>query len=469
MNKLGTGLVFAAAAVAGVSCQSTTEERPNILVILLDDAGYNDFGFMGCPDLKTPNIDALAADGVCFTDGHVSASVSGPSRAGILTGRYQQRVGYECNPEGGDGLDVGAVTIGDIFQGAGYNTAAFGKWHQGHGTADQHPNNRGFDYFYGFNTGSRSYFYRPNTNDKAGSSGNLQINGEQITFEGYMTDVLAKATCDYLDDITAKNDDPFMIYLAFNAVHTPMEATEEDLALFEGHPRQTLAAMTWAVDRGIGDVVNKLKEKGIYDNTLIFFLSDNGGAHNNTSRNTPLKGFKGNKFEGGHRVPFFMTYGKRFSGESYDGLISSLDIIATSAAAAGIETSTLEQPLDGVDIMPYVTGKSEGEPHDILFWRKEDMAAVRQGDYKLIRVVGVGERLYNLEENLGEDNDLSAAMPELKSQMEASLEAWESELVNPLLWKEGIWNDVTRIIHRDLMENKPVSCYSPDQMKRLEK
>ncbi|MDY3070289.1 MAG: sulfatase-like hydrolase/transferase [Parabacteroides sp.] len=458
--------LFATAGALFTACgepSSSEKAKPNILIILLDDAGYNDFGFMGSKDLKTPNIDALAIDGVRFTDAHVSASVSGPSRAGILTGRYQQRCGYECNLEDTLGLGLNEITIADAFRNNGYSTACIGKWHQGN-ALEYHPNRRGFEHFFGFISGSRSYFYRPDRDDKPGNTHNLQFNGTQQKFDGYITDVLADNAAKYIDDQSKKNQ-PFMMYLAFNAVHTPMEAADEDMKLFEGHKRQKLAAMTWAVDRGIGKVIDKLKENGIYDNTLIFFLSDNGGAFNNQSTNYPLKGFKGNKFEGGHRVPFFMVNAGVGKGE-YSGLTSSLDIFATAATFAGIDISTLKNPLDGVDIIPYIKGEKSGSPHTHLFWRKEDMAAMRTDKYKYIRVKGVGEVLYSLEDNLSESEDIKESLPDVYKQMSKSVADWEKGLVNPILWGEGIWNDVTREIHRDLMNNRKVRFFSPAEFEK---
>lgn len=469
MNKsthVGCFLGAASLLTLGGCAQVELEQsKPNILMIIVDDAGYNDFGFMGSTELETPNIDKLAAKGTIFTDAHVSASVSGPSRAGMLTGRYQQRSGYECNLEDILGLGLDEDTIADLLSAEGYSTACIGKWHQGN-DPEYHPNQRGFDHFYGFVSGGRSYFYNPDGNDKPGGTHALQLNGVDQKFDGYLTDVLADGANKYIREC-ADNEDPFLIYLAFNAVHTPLEATEEDLARYEGHPRQMLAAMTWALDRAVGSVVETLEEQNLMDNTLIFFVSDNGGAHNNQSSNFPLKGFKGNKFEGGHRVPFFMVYGDRYQG-CYDGLTSSLDMTATALTLAGVDTSSLERPLDGVDILPYLDGTAQGEPHDILFWRKQDMAAVRSGAHKLIRVEGVGQRLYNVEDNYNEEDDLQAQYPELVESLNRALVEWEGGLVNPILWNEGIWNDVTREIHRDLMENRAVTCFTPDQFKKRE-
>lgn len=455
---------FGLCAVFGCQGAGISDNRPNILIILLDDAGYNDFGFMGSPDLETPRIDSLARTGIVCTDAHVSATVSGPSRAGILTGHYQQRFGYECNQGPGANvyLPVGEETIGSVLQRNGYRTACVGKWHQGDAECF-HPNRRGFDYFYGFLSGGRSYFYRPSSHDKPGNRSNLLENGSQQHFGGrYLTDLFGEKAVGFLE----RTPGPFMLYLAFNAVHTPMEATSEDMARYEGHPRQKLAAMTWAVDRAVGRVVDCLKAQGRFDDTLIFFLSDNGGAHNNMSSNFPYKGFKGNKYEAGHRVPFFVHWGDRLAGGgSYDGLISSLDIFATVLAAAGIGDAVLRDSCDGVDLIPFLTRGRQGSPHVSLYWRKDRAAAVRDGNYKLIRVEKVGVRLYDLENDPGEIRDLSADTLKVE-ELSRKLEAWERDMGRPL-WTEGRdWNDVTREIHRDLMENRPVRFYTPGQMKK---
>ncbi len=459
--SLGGLLVATTLASQGAEVH-TTEGRPNVLIILLDDAGYNDFGFMGSKDIRSPHIDHLCAQGIQLTNAYVSASVSGPSRAGILSGRYQQRFGYECNLGDTLGLDLNVQTIGDVFRQQGYATACIGKWHQGN-APEYHPNRRGFDYFYGFIAGGRHYFYEPDRDDKPGSVRNLQLNGVQQKFDGYLTDVLADGAINFL----RQNDKPFMMYLAFNAVHTPLQATEADLARFPNHPRRLLAAMTWAVDRAIGKVVHYLETSGLMDNTLIFFLSDNGGAHDNQSCTYPLKGFKGNKYEGGIRVPFFVVWKNHLKeGIRFDGLTSSLDIFATAASAAGIQIDTLSQPLDGVNLLPYFTQERVGDPHEKLFWRKDQMAAVRIGDYKLIRVKGVGERLYDLSQDQQEVVDLCKQHKRQQKHLRKELEHWEEGLVKPL-WTEGTdWDKVTLEVHRDLMNNRPIRFKNPWDMKK---
>ncbi|MGQ1784501.1 sulfatase-like hydrolase/transferase [Saccharicrinis sp. GN24d3] len=432
------------------------------MVLLIDDAGYADFGFAGCKDLKTPNIDKLASNGVVFTDAHVSASVCGPSRAGIMTGRYQQRFGFECNPPRDfTGVSLNETTLGEAMKQAGYKTAAFGKWHLGD-LPEYRPNARGFDYFWGFLAGGRSYFSN-DKDDTEGETHSIRENDTFATFEGYLTDRLGDKAVEFIDN---NKDKPFFMYWAPNAVHTPMEATKEDLALFKDHPRQTLAAMTWALDRAVGSMVSKLEDEGLLDNTLIFFLSDNGGAHNNQSSNKPLKGFKGNKFEGGHRVPFFIHWPDKIASGMYDGLTSALDVFATSISVAGEKVNT-QSPLDGVNLIPYLKGKSKEEPHNKLFWRKDKMAAVRKGDYKLIRVEDLGERVYNLKADLQENNDLSSQNPEQYKSLMNNLECWEEELDSPL-WTEGqIWDTITWMIHEDLFLNREVRVKNPGQLNRF--
>lgn len=451
--SMKTRLIFTLAVITGFALmgysQSNDEnkfERPNIVVILLDDAGYVDFGFMGSKDLSTPEIDRLASSGTIFTDAHVSATVCAPSRAGLLTGKYQQRFGFEANGTGGIGLSDDVETMADVFAHNGYNTYAIGKWHLGEEPSD-HPNQRGFQEFYGFIAGSRSYFPIKNPS----KIHMLQHNGERVELDGYMTDALGNMAVNF---INKKSNKPFFMYLSFNAVHTPMEAKEEDLLKFKGHPRQTLAAMTWSLDENIGKVIKALKNRGVAENTLIFFLSDNGGAHNNQSSTGPLKGWKGNKFEGGHRVPFVVSWPDQLpAGSSFDGLTSSLDIFSTALKAANIEVGN-ELVLDGVNLIPYLKGEKSGSPHEKLFWRKLEESAVRIGSKKLIALKGFGSVMYDLKNDLGETFDLSKVLSTEKKQLQQEYMRWETELMKPL-WDEGtIWMPITKHIHESLMRNE---------------
>ena len=438
--------------------------RPNVIVILIDDAGYVDFGFMGSKDLETPNIDALAKDGIVFSDAHVSATVCAPSRAGIMTGKYQQRFGFEANDTGdlesGDvGLSDDVVTMADVFKENNYNTIAIGKWHLGASPSD-HPNKRGFNEFYGFLGGGRSYFPTKKVNDKT----QMQRNGNAVELTEYLTDALGNESVRFVEENKSK---PFFMYLAFNAVHTPMEAKEEDLEKYKNHSRQTLAAMTWSLDENIGKLRNKLKELNLLDNTLIYFLSDNGGAHNNQSSNGNLKGWKGNKFEGGQRVPFVISWPKMLKGnQKYDGLASSLDIFTTSISAANI-TKNEDLTLDGVDLMPFLKNQKSGNPHEVLYWRKLDESAVRMGDYKLIALKNFDYAMYDLSKDEIEMNDVSEIETKKSQELLYKLTEWESKMSDPL-WREGEeWEEVTYHIHQQLMKNKPALYKAPNHKNQI--
>lgn len=436
--------------------------KPNIIVILIDDAGYADFGFMGSKDLITPNLDELAARSVRFSDAHVTASVCSPSRAGLLSGRYQQRFGYECNEgDGYTGMVSSVVILPKLLQEQGYATAAFGKWHLGFDPA-QHPLKKGFQYYYGFLSGGRSYFYQPSKDDRTGAKTNMQENYKQVKFDGYLTDVLGDKAVDY---IRQQKGNPFFMYWAPNAVHTPMEASQADMEKFANHPRQKLAAMTYSLDRAIGKMIDELKQQGLFENTLIFFLSDNGGANNNQSGNFPLKGFKGNKYEAGHRVPFLVSWPTQIKGgQSFSGLSSSLDIFPTALEAAGIKPDTTHG-LDGVSLLPFLNAKKFQHPHQQLVWRKDAAAAIRFNQYKLIRIEGLGERLYDLNNDPGETKDIRLLQPELFSSLKSQLLMWERDKMNPI-WTEGpVWDTITLMIHDDLMNNRKIRVSNPDELK----
>lgn len=429
---------------------SVAQNHPNILVVLADDAGYADFGFMGSHEMQTPHIDSLAASGRIFTDAHVAATVSSPSRAMLMIGRYGQRFGYECNTGRGQGLPEDEEILPAFLKRYHYQTACIGKWHLGT-LPFQHPNAKGFDAFYGLIGGSRSYFYEPEGADKQGKDSQYQYNGQPIRFDGYFTDELTQKA----KQVIRKSNQPFMMYLSYTAPHSPNQATKEDLERFQGHPRQKLAAMMHGLDRGIGEVVNELKRTGKFDNTLIFFLSDNGGATTNQSSNLPLKGFKGNKFEGGHRVPFFVVWGDRFQNKKpFTGLTSSLDIFATIADVLQVKPAALHKPIDGVSLLPYLTGKKCGNPHEVLFWRKMDSRAIREGDYKLIMTLGVDTVLYNLREGIGETNDQMRKEPKRVRKMMEQLSRWERQECIPAKWEEEGWKKITNGYHRRLMNNE---------------
>jgi len=437
---------------------SFAQEKPNIIFLFSDDAGYGDFGFQGSKIMKTPNLDKLAKSGVTFTQGYVSASVCGPSRAGLMTGKYQQRFGYEeINVPGymsdnskflGDdmGLPLDQVTMADYLKRLGYTNAMYGKWHLG--DADRfHPLKRGFDEFYGFRGGDRSYFaYKeiPKGHlDKRMENG--FGNFEEPT--AYATDVFADKAISFME---RNKDTPFFIYLAFNAVHTPMEATEEDLKQFPDlqGKRKEVAAMTLALDRACGRVLDKLKELGLDDNTIVVFSNDNGGpTDKNASINLPLSGTKSNQLEGGLRVPFLISWPNHLKeNTTYSNPVTTLDLLPTFYAAAGGSTADLVD-IDGVDLMPFINGENTNRPHEKLYWKKENRGVYREGDWKFIRFPDRPAELYDMSTDTPELKNLANTYPERVKAMYKELFKWELTLERPMwmLKRKFEKNDLDRM------------------------
>ncbi len=386
-------LLFIVASLAAQTALAEDQVQPNIIVINLDDAGYADFGFSGEGLIPTPNIDALARSGVICTRGYVTASVCTPSRMGLISGRYQQRFGAECNvptvPTPGYtkedlGLDVEQETLGDAMRASGYRTMAVGKWHLGV-LPRYHPNERGFDEFYGFLGGSRSYFPIDKPRPDHQILRNHDAVSESEEFE-YTTDAFTDATLEFIE---RNQKAPFFVYLAYNAVHGPLNALESDLEHYgdvSPQSRKALHAMTRAADRGVGKIVNQLGQLGIRENTLIFLVNDNGGATKATN-NSPLRGFKGSKWEGGIRVPYVVSWPAGLpAGSRYDQPVSTLDILPTMLSAADSQWQP-KNPLDGVDLLPHLKGQKTQSPSRQLFWRRWNTGAVIDGNWKLIRVM----------------------------------------------------------------------------------
>jgi arylsulfatase A-like enzyme len=459
-TKLLLGLISAITAIFFTyGCtpdEPQSDQRPNILLILADDLGYHDLGFQGSDDIRTPNIDTLGANGVIFTDAYVSASVCSPSRAGLMTGRYQQFFGHEANiPPPDLGMDTSQVTIADKLSELGYRTSINGKWHLGLDDA-YHPNSRGFDHFWGFLGGHRDYFptQYPEGHPKA-----IYTNRTYTPFDGeYLTDTQADSAISFINQTDGS---PFFLFLSLAAPHAPMHALDRDLALFSDSDRPEYAAMVWAMDRAVGRIVENLRNTGELDNTLIVFLSDNGGSPANDSVNTPLKGFKGNKFEGGIRVPFLVHWPDHIEGgRTFSGISSALDLFPTFVAAAGREVPD-ELSLDGTNLLPYLKGELSGDPHEFLFFRKEIAAAVRSDSLKLIRLDDYGYVLYDLDDNQAETIDLKEQYPDRFEEMKSALENWESRTVDPWWNEQKVWQEVTQDIHEDLMNNRSIRRTSP--------
>lgn len=422
-------------------------QKPNILFIVGDDMGYSDTGFQNCKDIPTPNLDALAASGVVFTNGYVTGPYCSPTRAGLITGRYQQRFGHEFNPGGNiQGLPLTETTIANRLQELGYETGAVGKWHLGAQPAMQ-PQQRGFNEFYGFLGGGHSYFK---------SSGILR-GTEPVDELDYTTDAFGREAVSFIE---RHQKNPWFLYLAFNAVHTPMDATDDRLAKFthiQDKRRQTYDAMMLAMDEAIGKVLKKIADVGQEKNTLIIFISDNGGptmkgTTMNGSSNFPLRGGKRTKLEGGIRVPFVLSWPGHVKPGKYHLPVIQMDLNTTALVAGGVKLKP-KMKLDGVNLIPFISGKVSHAPHEALYWRFGGQMAIRKGDFKLVRYdtnadTNTGKsqpvtavKLYNLKEDIGETNDLASAMPGKLKEMQRQWDTWNATLVKPLWGGEPGDND----------------------------
>ncbi len=436
---------------------------PNIIVVLTDDQGYKDVGFNGSTDIPTPNIDRIARNGVVFTNGYVSYALCGPSRAGLITGRYQDRFGFSLNPlfapkDSTQGLPRSEQTLATALRQANYRTMAIGKWHLG-AHPSLRPLSRGFDEFFGFLTGGHRYFPKNWTlNDISEVSSQqdayrtkLLRNHERVEETEYLTDALSREAVRFVE---RNAQGPFFLYLAYNAPHTPLQATRKYLNRFPhitDKRRRTYAAMVSAVDEGVGHLLDKLEELAITENTIVFFLSDNGGPEKrNHSDNGILRGGKGSLYEGGIRVPFAVQWpGVLPSQSHYHEPVISMDIFATAVAAAGVDP---KNELDGVDLVPFLTGVNASAPHERLYWRKvsRDGLAIREGSLKLVKD-RVGEvELYNVSEDISESAQLS--IPSKSEHLMRNFGSWNNRNQEPAfmgLMQGGAYDD----IHPDRFTN----------------
>jgi arylsulfatase A-like enzyme len=436
-------VAFAGTPAAGAKTEAAGQ-RPNILVIVADDLGYGELGCQGWKDIPTPHIDSIARNGVRFTSGYVSCPVCSPTRAGLMTGRYQQRFGHEFNPGPVDlaadifGLARDEKTLAERLKAAGYATGIVGKWHLGT-QAGFRPTERGFDEFFGFLGGAHPYL----------SNGRRRaeiIRGtERLVEPDYLTDAFGREALAFIDRHHAQ---PFFLYLAFNALHAPLQATAKYRARFpeiQDEKRQTFAAMLSAMDDAVGAMLAKLHDSGLEEKTLLFFISDNGGpTPQTTSRNAPLRGTKATTCEGGIRIPFMIQWkGHLPAGKVDDRPVISLDIHPTALAAAGVAAPT-EKRLDGVNLLPFLDGSVTRPPHEFLFWRFGAQMAVRKGDWKITRAVSrpgaqrrrranrlAGEQLYNLAQDIGEKTDVAAEHADVVKELMDAWEKWDSELMAP--------------------------------------
>ncbi|MCF7976095.1 MAG: sulfatase [Phycisphaerae bacterium] len=419
--------------------------RPNIILIVADDLGYGDVGFNGSLQIRTPNLDALASQGVRFTQGYVSSAVCSPSRAGLLTGRNQPRFGYDNNlaenQRGYDpeyaGLPVTEKTIADSLKPLGYVNALIGKWHLG--TRPQfHPHKRGFDVFWGFLGGGHDYF--KSSPNGAGYQSPIECSYKQPRPITYITDDIGHEAVDFIKGHT---EQPFFLYVAFNAPHAPMQALDQDLALYTNvkeKKRRTYCAMVHRLDVNIGAILAAVESAGMSQRTLVVFISDNGGpVDSNASINAPLNGQKGILLEGGIRVPFVMKWpGVLKPGSVYDPPVWSLDLLPTFVKAAR-GTITEKQDLDGVDLLPYLTNQVRGVPHETMQWRFTISAAIRSGQWKLIRLPDRLPMLYDLSADISEQHDLAIQNLGLVQSMLKDLGQWDVRLPHPVCLEGAVW------------------------------
>ena len=429
--------IIAACAGFASAADPAPTAKPNVIVFLCDDVGYAEFGFQGSTDIPTPNIDSIAKNGVRFTNGYVSGPYCSPTRAGLMTGRYQTRFGHEFNGGGGTGgqgfgLPLSEKTMADRLKAMGYATCAVGKWHLG-GPPEFLPTKRGFDEFYG-TVANTPFFKPPNFVDSRVSEEVRPVTEDNF----YTTDAYGERATDW---IAKQKGKPFFLYLPFNAQHAPLQATKKYLDRFENiadEKRRTFAAMMSAMDDAVGRVLEQVRQAGQEENTLIFFFSDNGGpTASTTSKNGPLRGFKSSTSEGGVRVPFCAQWkGKIPAGSVYEKPVIQLDILPTAIVAAG-GTVDPQWKLDGVDLMPHIAGQTKSPAHETLYWRFGEQWAIRKGDWKLVaaRADQNAPRLINLASDIGETTDLSAQQPEKLKELTADYQAWNKEQAEPL-WKQ---------------------------------
>jgi arylsulfatase A-like enzyme len=432
-------------AQAALPAGPASPAKPNVLIILADDLGYADLGFQGSKEVPTPHLDALAKSGVRCTSGYVTHPFCSPSRAALLTGRYQQRFGHEYNPvydplDRTEGLPLNERLLPEFMRKAGYATGWVGKWHLGSWPAHA-PWRRGFHETFGFIGGGHRYLnWRPNDRQYT-----LPItrNGRPVGVKEHLTTAFGNAAAAF---VRRHSGGPWLLYLAFNAPHTPHEPTpkrEERFRGIEPAPRRKCLAQISLLDDAVGVVLRALDETGQAGRTLGFCLSDNGGPITSAAKNEPLRGTKGQLYEGGVRVPFVVRWpGHLPAGTTYDAPVSSLDIFATAVALADVSVPAGKQ-YDGVNLIPYLAGKSQASPHDRLFWRTEggEAHAVREDRWKLIRLKDKPAELFDLAADIGETRNLAAVEPEVANRLAQALDAWDRELIPPLFLGSSAKNE----------------------------
>lgn len=485
---------------------SESKERPNVILIMADDLGKYEVSAYGAEDIETPNIDELASEGVLFQDAYVTAPICSPSRASILTGRYQQRYGFETQPMeyypsnlieynsgknakflgdwklvtppsypkewevGKQGIPLTQMNLAEVMQASNYHTGIIGKWHLGYGK-EQEPNNRGFDYQYGFYGAFSLYTpsqktpgYKNFIQDdlsakhqwgmKRNETAAIKENGKVVKEDEYLTFAIRDKVIQYLNE---HKDSSFFLYVPFSAPHVPFQAPESYYDQFdhiEDENRRVYLAMIKALDDAIGSINDEIKALGLEENTIIYFISDNGGAsYTGATDNGPLKGGKLTHFEGGINVPFVMKWkGHIPANISYQHPVSSMDIFTTTISNCGVVWPE-NYPLDGIDLVPYVLGEKVDKPHEVLFWRTDHIRAIQANQWKMILSTrDHWIHLYDLKNDKSEEIDLKDVHPEKIEQLKALFEIWNNELPEHPLWP--------RLMDRKFMINQ-IEYYFP--------
>lgn len=442
MNRNRLWLISAVWVGVGLAMSSSgvsANDPPNIVVLFSDDAGYADFGFQ--PNVRddyrdlTPRIDSIAKAGCRFTNAYMSASVCSPSRAGLMTGRYQQRFGHDNNIPPGymkGGLPLTETMMSTRLQQAGYQTGLIGKWHLGY-PDDYHPNRRGFDYFYGCLQGSRKYFPIENV-----SPHRVFLENDQPTEEGgYVTDRIGDAACEF---ISKHRDQAFFLFVSFTAPHGPLQAKPEHLdklTQIGNERRRKNAGLIVSLDENVGKILDCLDDLDLVDKTLVVFTNDNGGQTQYAANNSPLRGRKGQLWEGGIRVPMAMRWPGRIEPETViDDPVISLDLLPTFLAA-GDHRIDPDWQLDGIDLNQRLTGAVDALPARTLFWRRRGptgQIAARKAEWKVIldrARPDASPELFNLSQDIAEARNVAEQFPERTSELINEIQQWESGLGTP--------------------------------------
>jgi arylsulfatase A-like enzyme len=422
-----------AVAAGSLHAAEAPPARPNILLMVGDDIGWGDIGCYGSTQIQTPNIDQMAKEGLRFTSGYVTAALCSPSRAAMLTGRYQQRNSLENNrlAESKDaGLDLNLKTLADVLGAAGYVTGLVGKWHLGVGVNKEYtPLRRGFQEFFGFYSYETSY--KPAT----------LIRGEDPVRETRRSTVaFAEEACAFID---RHGDKPFFLEVAFNAAHTPLEGARKDIVAarfsditdlnFTNSPvndvkRRNFCALVTEMDEEIGRIMGKLKSRGLDEKTLVIYICDNGGWISQGGNNGPLRGGKWGIYEGGQRVPFIWRWpGVLPAGKEYAAPVSALDFMPTFAAMAG---TAPPKDIDGLDVLPFLRGEKQGAPHGDLFWKLNGQCAIVREQWKAVRFSGKPgmPELYEMSKDIGEKNNVAGEKPEVVDTLNKAWDKWNATL-----------------------------------------